>query len=58
MPLISSKADSGHLLDFKTHPKHGDVVVFRNPLSPKTQFMKRVFAIGDDEVMCSCNGLY
>lgn len=57
-PLISSKASSGHLLDFETRPKRGDVVVFRNPLSPKTQFMKRVFVIGDDEVTYSCNGLY
>lgn len=57
-PLISSKASSGHLLDFENRPKRGDVVVFRNPLSPKTQFMKRVFVIGDDEVTYSCNGLY
>jgi len=44
-PLISSKANSGHLLNFEIRPKRGDVVVFRNPLSPKTQFMKRVLAI-------------
>ena len=57
-PLVSSRASSGHLLDFENRPKRGDVVVFRNPLSPKTQFMKRIFAIGDDEVTYSCNGLY
>ena len=57
-PLISSKADSGHILDSTARPERGDVIVFRNPLSPKTHLMKRVFAVGGDEVQFTCDGLY
>ena len=57
-PLISSKADSGHILDSTARPERGDVIVFRNPLSPKTHLMKRVFAVSGDEVQFTCDGLY
>ena len=57
-PLISSKADSGHILDSTARPERGEVIIFRNPLSPKTHLMKRVFAVGGDEVQFACDGLY
>ena len=57
-PLISSKADSGHISDSTARPERGDVIVFRNPLSPKTHLMKRVFAISGDEGQFTCDGLY
>ena len=57
-PLISSKADSGHILDSTARPERGEVIIFRNPLSPKTHLMKHVFTVGGDEVRFACDGLY
>ena len=57
-PLISSKADSGHILDSTARPERGEVIIFRNPLSPKAHLMKRVFTVGGDEIRFACDGLY
>ncbi len=39
-------------------PRHGDVVVFRYPLDPKRDYIKRVVAVGGDTVEARNNVLY
>ena len=52
-PLISSKANSGQILDSTARPERGDMIVFRNPLCPKAHLMKRVFSVGGNESFSS-----
>lgn len=49
--------DNGHLIEGK-RPKRSDVVVFIPPHIEKTYFVKRVFAVGGDEVLFDKDGLY
>ena len=58
MPLIPSDVNEGHLIDWGNRPERGDVVIFRNPLSPSIYYVKRVFAVEGDEVEFSCSGIY
>ncbi len=39
-------------------PKRGDVVVFRSPLEPKKNFIKRVVALGGEEVEIKNASIY
>ncbi|TLD95449.1 signal peptidase I [Helicobacter jaachi] len=48
---------NGHLIEGE-RPKRGDVVVFIPPHVQKTYFVKRVFAIGGDEVIFDKSGMY
>lgn len=59
VPIIpSSVVKNGHLLDFGARPDRGDILIFRNPIDPSIYYIKRVFAVGGDEVQFSCNGIY
>lgn len=55
--ILPDFANNGHLVEGE-RPKRGDVVVFIPPHIEKTYFVKRVFAIGGDEVIFDKDGLY
>lgn len=48
---------NGHLIEGE-RPKRGDIVIFRNPNSPKIHFVKRNVAIGGDSVLYTQQGLW
>lgn len=48
---------NGHLIEGQ-RPKRGDIVVFRNVLNEKEYYVKRLFAVGNDEVIYSHEAAY
>lgn len=49
IPVLPDFDGDGHLIK-GDKPKRGDIVVFRWPKNPKIHFVKRLFAVGKDEV--------
>lgn len=49
VPVLPDFNGDGHLFKGKM-PKRGDIVVFRFPKNTKIHFVKRLFAVGGDEV--------
>ncbi|MDD5405856.1 MAG: signal peptidase I [Sulfurovaceae bacterium] len=50
IPLLPDFNGNGHLITGKG-PKRGDIVIFRNPETPKIHFVKRCVAVGGDELI-------
>jgi signal peptidase I len=50
IPLIPDFNDNGHLIE-GPRPKREDIVIFRNPKTPKIHFVKRCVAVGGDELL-------
>jgi len=57
IPLLPDFNGNGHLIE-GPRPKRGDIVIFRNPETPKVHFVKRCVAVGGDEVIYSDKQLY
>lgn len=49
--------NDGHLWQGK-RPKRGEIVVFRYPLDEKVHFVKRLFAVGGDEIIFDFKNMY
>lgn len=45
------------IIPFKT-PRHGDIIVFKYPVDPEKDFIKRVIGVGGDIVECRDKQLY
>ncbi|WP_121021304.1 signal peptidase I [Helicobacter vulpis] len=56
LPLLPDFRGNGHLIEGK-RPNRGEVVVFI-PLTNKGYFVKRLFAVGGDEVIFNATGFY
>ena len=48
---------NGHLIE-GDRPKRGDIVVFRYPKQPKVHYVKRMVAVGGDEILFQDKHLY
>jgi len=48
---------NGHLVEGE-RPKRGDIVVFRYPKQPKIHYVKRMLAVGGDEILFQDKHLY
>ncbi|PSM51802.1 leader peptidase (signal peptidase I) [Campylobacter blaseri] len=57
VPVLPDFNKNGHLVEGKK-PQRGDIVVFRYPPNPKMHFVKRNFAIGEDEVIFTPKAIY
>ncbi len=57
VPVLPDFKKNGHLISGDM-PKRGDIVVFIPPHMEKTYFVKRLFAVGGDEVVFTPQGLY
>jgi len=49
IPLLPDFNDNGHLIE-GPRPQREDIVIFRNPVTPKIHFVKRCVAVGGDEL--------
>jgi len=52
IPLVPDFNNNGHLIE-GPRPKREDIVIFRNPKTPKIHFVKRCVAVGGDELLYS-----
>ena len=50
IPLLPDFNDNGHLIE-GPRPQREDIVIFRNPKTPKIHFVKRCVAVGGDELL-------
>jgi len=50
IPLLPDFNDNGHLIE-GPRPQREDIVIFRNPQTPKVHFVKRCVAVGNDELL-------
>ena len=57
IPLLPDFNNNGHLIE-GPRPKREDIVIFRNPQTPKVHFVKRCVAVGGDEVIYLDKALY
>jgi len=57
VPLLPDFNKNGHLIT-GDGPKRGEVVIFRNPQTPKVHFVKRCVAVGGDELIYVDRQLY
>ena len=57
IPLLPDFNNNGHLIE-GPRPKREDIVIFRNPQTPKIHFVKRCVAVGGDELLYSDKKLY
>lgn len=57
IPLLPDFNGNGHLIE-GPRPQRGDIVIFRNPETPKVHFVKRCVAVGEDEVIYDDKQLY
>jgi len=57
IPLLPDFNNNGHLIE-GPRPQREDIVIFRNPQTPKIHFVKRCVAVGGDEVMYEDKKLY
>ena len=57
IPLLPDFNNNGHLIE-GPRPQREDIVIFRNPQTPKVHFVKRCVAVGGDELMYDDKKLY
>ncbi|RLA68229.1 MAG: signal peptidase I [Epsilonproteobacteria bacterium] len=57
IPLLPDFNNNGHLIE-GSRPKREDIVIFRNPITPKIHFVKRCVAVGGDEILYDNQKLY
>jgi len=57
IPLIPDFNKNGHLIE-GPRPQREDIVIFRNPKTPKIHFVKRCVAVGGDELLYGNKKLY
>ena len=57
IPLLPDFNNNGHLIE-GPRPQREDIVIFRNPQTPKVHFVKRCVAIGGDEILYDDKKLY
>ena len=57
IPLLPDFNGNGHLIE-GPRPKREDIVIFRNPQTPKVHFVKRCVAVGGDEILYADKKLY
>ncbi len=57
VPLLPDFNDNGHLIE-GPRPKREDIVIFRNPQTPKIHYVKRCVAVGGDELLFGNKKLY
>jgi len=50
IPLLPDFNDNGHLIE-GPRPTREEIVIFRNPHTPKIHFVKRCVAVGGDEIL-------
>lgn len=56
-PILPDFFGNGHLIEGEK-PKRGEIVIFVYPKDNKTLFVKRLFAIGGDEVIATNDNVY
>jgi len=57
VPVLPDFFGNGHLLE-GPKPQRGDIVVFRYPKKPKIHYVKRLVAVGGDEILFQEKHLY
>jgi len=57
IPILPDFNGNGHLIE-GPRPKREDIVIFRNPKTPKIHFVKRCVAVGGDEILYEDKKLY
>lgn len=57
VPVLPDFRGNGHLIDGPS-PQRGDIVVFRYPKNPKMHYVKRLVAVGGDEILFQDKHLY
>jgi signal peptidase I len=57
IPLLPDFNGNGHLIE-GPRPQREDIVIFRNPQTPKIHFVKRCVAVGGDELIYDDKKLY
>jgi len=57
IPLLPDFNNNGHLIE-GPRPQREDIVIFRNPQTPKIHFVKRCVAVGGDELLYDNKKLY
>lgn len=57
IPVLPDFNNNGHLIE-GNRPKRGEIVIFRNPKNTKIHFVKRLFAVGGDEVIFDFKNMY
>jgi len=57
IPLLPDFNNNGHLIE-GPRPQREDIVIFRNPQTPKVHFVKRCVAVGGDELIYLDKKLY
>ncbi len=57
IPLLPNFNNNGHLIE-GPRPMREDIVIFRNPQTPKIHFVKRCVAVGGDELLYDNKKLY
>jgi len=57
IPLLPDFQGNGHLIE-GPRPKREDIVIFRNPQTPKRHYVKRCVAVGGDELLYDNKKLY
>lgn len=57
IPVLPDFNNNGHLIE-GNRPKRGETVIFRNPENTKIHFVKRLFAVGGDEVIFDFKNMY
>lgn len=57
IPLLPDFNHNGHLIE-GPRPQREDIVIFRNPQTPKVHFVKRCVAVGGDELLYDDKKLY
>jgi len=57
IPILPDFNNNGHLIE-GPRPKREDIVIFRNPKTPKIHFVKRCVAVGGDELLYDNKKLY
>ncbi len=57
IPLLPDFNNNGHLIE-GPRPQREDIVIFRNPQTPKIHFVKRCVAVGGDEILFANKKLY
>lgn len=57
IPIMPDVFGNGHLIE-GDRPQRGDIVVFIPPMEQNTYYVKRVFAVGSDEVLFNKDGYF
>ena len=57
IPLLPDFNNNGHLIE-GPRPQREDIVIFRNPQTPKIHYVKRCVAVGGDEILFDNKKLY